>query len=272
MVAGSLSCPRPIVNGTRAAEAARAVEVRLGSGTEGVSSPRRPGLGMTVREQQIHTDGFQLAAIVESLSDPVFSTALDGTIESWNAGAELLYGYRADEIVGKSGRILVPPERVGEIEEILARVRIGEAIKQFETVRRRKDGANFEVSLSISPVRRSDGEIVGASVVAHDISELVRREQIQIFLAEASRLLAVNADSGRTLARIAQLTLSSLADWCMVEIGEAKGSLSQLVVAHADPAKAERMREMRRLYPPNPERPDIPLRVLTTGKAELIPE
>jgi len=84
-------------------------------------------------------DLLELAAIVDTLSDPVLGKTLDGTIRSWNAGAQQLYGYSAAEVVGKKINILVPPERDAEIEEILERLRRGETIKQFETVRRRKD-------------------------------------------------------------------------------------------------------------------------------------
>src|SRR5438876_1671173 len=104
--------------------------------------PADEGAGMisTESSERGSQDLLELAAIVETLSEPILGKTLDGTIRSWNAGAEQLYGYRADEIVGKSVDILVPPERVGEIEEILECLRRGESIKQFETVRRRKDG------------------------------------------------------------------------------------------------------------------------------------
>ena len=92
-------------------------------------------------------DLLELAAIVETLSDPVLGKTLDGTIRSWNAGAEQFYGYSADEIVGKKIDVLVPAERVAEIEDILERLRRGEAIKQFETIRRRKDGTDVEAPL-----------------------------------------------------------------------------------------------------------------------------
>ena len=179
-------------------------------------------------------DLLELAAIVETLSDLLLGKTLDGTIRSWNAGAEQLYGYSADEIVGKKINILAPPERVGEIEEILERLRRGEAIKQFETIRRRKDGTDVHVSLSITPVRNSSGDIIGASAVQHDISERKRREEIQSFLAEASRLLAANLDHRETLPKVAALTLCSIADWCVIETYDAAGSLTEVAIAHRD--------------------------------------
>jgi PAS domain S-box-containing protein len=190
--------------------------------------PRRIGLGATKSSGQESQDRLGLAAIAETLSDPVFATALDGKIHSWNAAAEQLYGYSAEEIVGKPVSILAPPERAGEIEEILARWRRGETIKHFETVRRRKDGADVDVSLSITPVRSPSGDIVGASTVAHDISERKRREEVQSFLAEASRLLALNIDHCETLPTVASLTLR-VADCCLVEMADATGSLTQVL-------------------------------------------
>jgi len=202
----------------------------------------RTGLGSTRPKANAPEDGLQPAAIAEALSDPVVG-ALDGTIRSWNAGAEQLFGYRAEEIVGKPVSILYPPERLGELKEILSRLRRGEAIPQFETVRRRKDGTDVQVSLSISPVRCPSGEIVGTAIV-HDISDRKRREDIQSFLAEASRLLAVNLDYHETLSRVAELTLAHLADWCLVETADAAGSFTQVAVAHRNQDKAELAREL----------------------------
>ncbi len=225
-------------------------------------------MGATKSHRHVSQDPPALAAIA-ALSDPVVGT-LGRTIHTWNAGAERLFGYCSDEIIGKPVSILYPPERLGELEQILLRLRRGETIEPFDTVRRRKDGVDIHVSLSISPVQSSSGEVVDTAIV-HDISERKRHDEIQSFLAEASRLLAVDLDYRETLSRVAQLTVSSLADWCLVEISGAAAPFTHVAVAHRDPDKAERLRELRRLYPPDPDRPDISLRVLTTGRAELIP-
>jgi PAS domain S-box-containing protein len=216
-------------------------------------------------------DLLELAAIVETQSEPVLGKTLDGTIRSWNAGAEQLYGYSADEIVGKKIDILVPAERVAEIEEILERLRRGEAIKQLETIRRRKDGTDVDVSLSITPIRNTSGDIIGASAIQHDISERKRREQVQRLLAEASRLLAAKVDHRETLPKVAALTLQ-IADWCVIETFDAAGSLTEVAIAHRLPAKVELLREMRRRYPPDGNSGALPSRVFRTGTAELIPE
>jgi PAS domain S-box-containing protein len=220
---------------------------------------------------QASQDLLELAAIVDTLSEPVLGKTLDGTIRSWNTGAEQLYGYSADEIIGKRIDILVPTERVGEIERILERLRRGEAIKQFETIRRRKDGTNVDVSLSINPIRNSSGDIIGASAIQHDISERKRREQVQRFLAEASRLLAANFDHRETLPKVATLTLE-IADWCVIETYDAAGSLREIAIANRAPARVELVREMRRRYPPDADGGSLQSLVFRTGKAELIPE
>ena len=118
----------------------------------------------------------RLAAIVESSEDAILSKTLDGEIISWNGGAERLYGYRADEIVGRHVSMLVPPERAGEIDKLLERIRRGERISQLETVRVTKDGRRVDVSLSASPVKDENGTVIGAAAIARDISERKRVE------------------------------------------------------------------------------------------------
>jgi PAS domain S-box-containing protein len=118
----------------------------------------------------------ELAAIVESSEDAILSKDLDGTIRTWNAAAERLYGYCAAEVVGRPVSLLVPPDRPDEIPGILAKLARGEHIEQFQTVRIAKDGRVLDVSLTISPVRLDDGTIVGASTLARDIGERVRAQ------------------------------------------------------------------------------------------------
>jgi PAS domain S-box-containing protein len=112
----------------------------------------------------------RLAAVVESCDDAIVGKSLDGTITAWNPGAENLFGYSASEAVGKPIAMLVPPERANEESEILARIRRGERLKHFETVRLQKDGKRIDVSVTVSPIRDRSGDIVGASKIARDIS------------------------------------------------------------------------------------------------------
>ena len=113
----------------------------------------------------------RLAAVLESSDDAIIGTTLDGTITSWNPGAENLFGYPASEAVGKSIEMLLPPERASDESDILARISRGERLDHFETVRLQKDGKRIAVSVTISPIRACSGAIVGASRIARDITE-----------------------------------------------------------------------------------------------------
>src|SRR5947207_3108570 len=118
-----------------------------------------------------------LAAIVESSEDAIVSKTLDGTVLTWNAGAERLYGYSAAELVGRNMTILLPPDRPEEEDEILAGIRRGERVQHRDTLRLRKDGQLIHVSVTISPIRDRTGAITGASHVARDITERKQSEE-----------------------------------------------------------------------------------------------
>ena len=117
-----------------------------------------------------------LSSIVDSSDDAIISKDLNGVITSWNKSAERLFGYLADEVIGKPVVILIPPDRLDEEPNILMRLRRGERVDHFETVRRRKDGSLLDISLTISPVRDAKGAIIGASKIARDITERKRTE------------------------------------------------------------------------------------------------
>lgn len=119
----------------------------------------------------------RLAAIVESSDDAIVSKDLEGLIKTWNRGAERLFGYAAEETIGKPVTMLIPPERFGEEREILQRIRRGESVEHYETVRLRKDGAVLDISLTISPIFDGQGRVIGASKVARDITERKRHEK-----------------------------------------------------------------------------------------------
>jgi PAS domain S-box-containing protein len=118
----------------------------------------------------------RLAAVVESSEDAIISKTPDGIITAWNAGAKKIFGYSSAEAVGKSMLMLLPPQRTNEEDEILSRIVRGESVKQLETVRVRKDGQRIEVSSTISPIKDGSGAIVGASIIARDITERKRGE------------------------------------------------------------------------------------------------
>src|SRR3546814_13604472 len=119
----------------------------------------------------------RLAAIIEASDDAILTKDLEGTITSWNRGAERLFGYRAPEIIGKPVTILLPDDRQDEEASILARLRRGEHVRHYETVRRCKDGSLVDISLSISPLRDANGAVIGASTIARDVTDRKRAER-----------------------------------------------------------------------------------------------
>ena len=131
-----------------------------------------------------------LAAIVESSDEAIVSKTLDGIITSWNPAAERLFGYTAEEVIGRPISILAAPDRMNEMPAILERIRRGEKVDHHETVRRRKDGNLIEISLTVSPIRDEAGQIVGASKIVRDITEQKRIEQALLQSERRFRTLA----------------------------------------------------------------------------------
>ncbi|MDQ3850143.1 MAG: PAS domain S-box protein [Actinomycetota bacterium] len=135
----------------------------------------------------------QIAAIVDSCEDGIIGEALDGTIVSWNRGAQKIYGYSPNEALGQAMTMLVPPDRHREVSDILARIGRGERVEQLETVRVRRDGRMIDVALTISPIRDGGGALTGASIIVRDISEQKLRERYLKVQHQATRVLAQSA-------------------------------------------------------------------------------
>ena len=156
-----------------------------------------------------------LAAIVESSDDAILVKDLDGIITSWNCGAERLFGYTAQDVIGRPITILIPIERHDEVPALLGRIRRGERVDHYETIRRRKDGSLVDISLTISPVRSPEGEIIAASKIARDISERRRAEaqqglllremdhRVKNLFAVSSGVVALSASSAKTVEDLA---------------------------------------------------------------------
>jgi PAS domain S-box-containing protein len=161
-------------------------------GLVGISRDITERKRMEERLLATHESFQQLAAIVECSDDAIIGKTLDGVITSWNHGAEMIYGYAAHEVVGKPMNFLVPPERSDEVPQILERIRSGEPVKHYETVRIRKDGRNFAVSLTVSPIRDSAGRVVGASSIARDITDRKHMEAKLRLASHYARCLIEN--------------------------------------------------------------------------------
>lgn len=143
--------------------------------------------------QQIGEYRARLASIIDSSEDAILSKDLDGTITAWNRGAQKMYGYSANQVIGKNISLLTPPDCPDEIPKILARIRQGEFITHYESVRVTKDGRQLNVSISVSPIRDGAGKIVGASAIARDFTEQKRAEE---HLRQAQKMEAVGRLAG----------------------------------------------------------------------------
>jgi PAS domain S-box-containing protein len=179
-----------------------------------VYTPDRDGRGAVVgwmasildvsEARQVEHARAHLASIIDSSFDAIVTKDLDGIVTSWNAAAERLFGYSAREMIGRPIRLLIPPERQSEEDAILARLRRGERIEPFETVRVAKDGHRLQISLTISPVRDASGSIIGASKIARDITDTRRIE------AERIRLLEENVAVTEALNNVGTIVASDL--------------------------------------------------------------
>jgi PAS domain S-box-containing protein len=189
----------------------------------------------------------RLAAIVESSDDAIISKNLDGVISSWNKSAERLFGYTAEEAIGQSIMLIIPADRRKEEESILDRIRHGQRVDHFETVRRRKDGTLIELSVTISPVRDSTGRVVGASKVGRDITE--RRQSERALRESEERLrktekLAAAGQLAASLAHEINNPLSSVTNalYLLKTTGELSGGAKSLVdIASSELARMARI-------------------------------
>jgi len=180
----------------------------------------------------------RLAAIIESSEDAIISKTLEGVIQTWNAGAERLFGYRAEEAVGRSITLIVPPERLDEEKDILARLSRGERIDHFETVRMTKDGGRVDISLTVSPIRDAGGRIVGASKVARDVTE--RRREEEALQAERRKTVEVLEEADRRKDDFLALLAHELRN----PLAPLRNGLQVMRLASGDAEVVARMRDL----------------------------
>jgi PAS domain S-box-containing protein len=193
-----------------------------------------------------------LAEVVRGTQDAVLSKDLDGIVTTWNPAAARLYGYTAEEAIGRHVSFLVPPDHKDEEKVILDRIKRGERLDTYETERIRADGARISVSLTVSSIRSPMRGLIGASVVARDITAEVRRRRAQEFLVAASRLLDTSLDPMETARTIVSTAVPELAEICLVDFRRPDGWYGDSVVAGANPEMAARLERIRRETPLDP--------------------
>jgi PAS domain S-box-containing protein len=209
---------------------------------------------------------YRLAQVVRSTRDAVLSKDLNGVITSWNPGAQRLYGYSEEEAIGSSISLLIPADRKNEEREILDRACRGEAIETYETERVRKDGVRINVSLTISPIEHPQRGIVGASVIARDITAESRRRHAQDFLVAATRGLDSSLDFDRTARTIVRTAVPELAELCVLDFVRRDGWVGDSIVGAASPEAGTMLEKIRRRTPLDP-RCDHPVaQVLRAGQ------
>jgi PAS domain S-box-containing protein len=166
-------------------------------------------LGMgSIRRQRLMGDQLRLAAIVESSTDGIIGKDLDGIVTSWNSGAEVLFGYRADEAIGRRlDSLVIPPDRMHEEQEILEKIRRGQYISNFDTIRHRKDGALISVAANISPILDARGMVVGASKTVRDVAE---QQRAKATILELNARLEDQVSERTAQLRDANLLLTSV--------------------------------------------------------------
>ena len=211
--------------------------------------------------------------LVDSVKDyAIFMHDAEGRIVSWNAGAERVMGYAADEIIGQSFTRFFPAEAIQADEpQRELTVAAAEGRLELEGWRVRRDGSRFWANVVITPLRDESGGLRGFSKVIRDVSDRRLTELRLKFLANASSILSGSLDYERTLTQVATLAVPELADWCAVHIVDSDGAPQQLALAHVDEEKVQLAAELQRRYPPDPNATYGVANVIRTGRSEFMP-
>ena len=245
------------------------------------------------QRKQVEEQNRFLANLVASVSDAIIATDMQLNIQSWNAGAEAMYGWRAEEVIGQPASSILKTDFLNQSREAVTSQILEGGSWSGEVVQQHRDGAKIPALSSVSLYRDADGKPAGVVAVNRDITERRHAEQelehlFQLeqqaraeaeaaqkrlsFLADATALLSENFDYLGRLKQVAQIAVPRMADWCAIDILEADGSLQRVAVVHSDPAKVEWAYELQRRFPPDPDAPRGIHHVLRTGEAEFYPE
>ncbi|MDX6698231.1 MAG: hypothetical protein QOE65_1628 [Solirubrobacteraceae bacterium] len=212
----------------------------------------------------------RLATIVQTTDDAVGSLDLEGRLTTWNPGAERMYGYTAEEVLGRPMRMFVPDDLQDEAGYLIEALRRGHSVEDFETERIRADGARFAVSLTLNPITDAAGEVVGISVIGRDITERRRTEAAKEFLVGASAALDASLDPEQTLRTIVRTAVPQLCELCVIDLLEEDGSFGRAVAAAQDPDVARELEEIRARFPLDASGRHPVAEVLRTGEPTVL--
>ncbi len=242
-----------------------------------------------IQKWQDEEERNRLAAIVESTDDAVIGKDLDGFITNWNSGAEHTYGYTKEEAVGKHISLIIPENKLAEFRRFMDRLKQGEYVEPHETQRIRKDGSTIDVSLTLSPIYDSAGDIVGASAVARDITlrkqiererdlalqrerrarQAAEQRQKQLeFLVQASDVLASSLEYETTLTNVAKLAVQHIADWCVIDLVQGE-KIVRVTVEHVEEAKKQTAIELSKQFQTQGKVSTILQQVINSGESVL---
>ncbi|HVT01122.1 MAG TPA: PAS domain S-box protein [Patescibacteria group bacterium] len=210
--------------------------------------------------------------LVESADSAIIARDLNDLIISWNKGAEDLFGYKAEEIVGKPFSIIVPVKNKNELRKIKNLVKKGIRIEDYETVRVKKNGQEVSIAAKISPLINQEGVVVGVTVFDRDNTAKKKQREREQFLIKAQKILSSTLKYDLALKKLAKLLVPGLADWSSIHIVDEDGVPIQLAIAHTDPEKVKWAEELQSKIKREPRDPqNATYRVIKSGKSEIYP-
>jgi PAS domain S-box-containing protein len=237
------------------------------------SPPMFAGYLRDLTEQKRAEESVQrLAAIIENSDDAIIAVKPGGEVIAWNPGAERLYGYTAEEAIGRHISLTVPEQYKAESADLIRRVDRGEAVLNHQTQRLRRDGTLIDVSLTLSPLRDADGTLVGTAGIVRDITEQKRAERRAAFIADAVQILDGSLKLDVVVRNLARLVVPRLADWCAIHVPDPDESIRLLAVRHSTAEREQLAWELDRRYPTPPDEEEGIPKVLKTGEPRLIRE
>ncbi len=214
----------------------------------------------------------RLAAIVEHSNDAIVAIKPGGEVMAWNPGAERLYGFSAEEALGRHISFTVPPHYAEESAEMVRRTDRGETVHNHQTQRMRRDGSLVDVALTLSPLRDPDGALIGTAAIIRDVTQQKREQRRAAFISDAVQILDGSLDFEVVVRNLVRLVVPRLADWCAIHVPEGPDSIRLIAVRHSKPEMERLAWDLEEHYPAHFDQPEGVPKVLKTGEPLLFTE